>query len=602
MNGPSNNDFTVKFANVNGTGSSSANGMFMKSVFRMGIPVVGKNYFPSNIQGLPTWYEVRINENGYLAPSGRVDIMVAMNAQTYQQDLKDIEPGGYLIYDSTWPRETLMIRDDITVLGVPLAKMCNEAFDSARSRTLMKNTTYVGVLAALLGMDMKVIEQLLLDTFGSKTHLIDANKQALMMGFEYAEDNFNCPLPFKTVTSDKTKGYFMLDGNSTAALGCLYAGATVGSWYPITPSTSLMDAFNKYCSAFRIDEDTKKHNFSVIQAEDELSAIGMALGAGWNGARSFTPTSGPGVSLMNEFIGFGYYAEIPTVIFDVQRTGPSTGMPTRTQQCDILSCAYASHGDTKHVCLYPANPEEAFYLSVDAFDIAEQLQTPVFVLSDLDIGMNDWMIKNLEWDDKYLPNRGKVLDRDTLEGIEQFHRYLDSDGDGIPYRTIPGTHPKGAYFTRGSGHNKFGGYTEDANEYQDVVDRLLIKWETAKSLVPSPIKDFKKKNKMAILSIGSCDDAIREARNVMSKEGNDFNYLRVRAFPFSKEVEKFINAHEIVFIIEQNRDGQLKKLIQTETSCDTKKLKSIRLYNGIPIFSKDIVERIMKEVSKGKKG
>ena len=602
MNGPSNNDFTVKFANVNGTGSSSANGMFMKSVFRMGIPVVGKNYFPSNIQGLPTWYEVRINENGYLAPSGRVDIMVAMNAQTYQQDLKDIEPGGYLIYDSTWPRETLMIRDDITVLGVPLAKMCNEAFDSARSRTLMKNTTYVGVLAALLGMDMKVIEQLLLDTFGSKTHLIDANKQALMMGFEYAEDNFNCPLPFKTVTSDKTKGYFMLDGNSTAALGCLYAGATVGSWYPITPSTSLMDAFNKYCSAFRIDEDTKKHNFSVIQAEDELSAIGMALGAGWNGARSFTPTSGPGVSLMNEFIGFGYYAEIPTVIFDVQRTGPSTGMPTRTQQCDILSCAYASHGDTKHVCLYPANPEEAFYLSVDAFDIAEQLQTPVFVLSDLDIGMNDWMIKNLEWDDKYIPNRGKVLDRDTLEGIEKFHRYLDSDGDGIPYRTIPGAHPKGAYFTRGSGHNKFGGYTEDANEYQDVVDRLLIKWETAKSLVPSPIKDFKKKNKMAILSIGSCDDAIREARNVMSKEGNDFNYLRVRAFPFSKEVEKFINAHEMVFIIEQNRDGQLKKLIQTETSCDTKKLKSIRLYNGIPIFSKDIVERIMKEVSKGKKG
>ena len=602
MNGPSNNDFTVKFANVNGTGSSSANGMFMKSVFRMGIPVVGKNYFPSNIQGLPTWYEVRINENGYLAPSGRVDIMVAMNAQTYQQDLKDIEPGGYLIYDSTWPRETLMIRDDITVLGVPLAKMCNEAFDSARSRTLMKNTTYVGVLAALLGMDMKVIEQLLLDTFGSKTHLIDANKQALMMGFEYAEDNFNCPLPFKTVASDKTKGYFMLDGNSTAALGCLYAGATVGSWYPITPSTSLMDAFNKYCSAFRIDEDTKKHNFSVIQAEDELSAIGMALGAGWNGARSFTPTSGPGVSLMNEFIGFGYYAEIPTVIFDVQRTGPSTGMPTRTQQCDILSCAYASHGDTKHVCLYPANPEEAFYLSVDAFDIAEQLQTPVFVLSDLDIGMNDWMIKNLEWDDKYIPNRGKVLDRDTLEGIEKFHRYLDSDGDGIPYRTIPGSHPKGAYFTRGSGHNKFGGYTEDANEYQDVVDRLLIKWETAKSLVPSPIKDFKKKNKMAILSIGSCDDAIREARNVMSKEGNDFNYLRVRAFPFSKEVEKFINAHEIVFIIEQNRDGQLKKLIQTETSCDTKKLKSIRLYNGIPIFSKDVVERIMKEVSKGKKG
>ena len=361
-----------------------------------------------------------------------------------------------------------------------------------------------------------------------------------------------------------------------------------------------MDAFSRYCAAFRIDKKTKQNNYSVIQAEDELAAIGMALGAGWNGARSFTPTSGPGISLMNEFIGFGYYAEIPTVIFDVQRTGPSTGMPTRTQQCDILSCAYASHGDTKHVCIYPANPEEAFYLSVNAFDIAEQLQTPVFVLSDLDIGMNDWMIKDLEWDDKYVPNRGKVLDQDDLEKIEQFHRYLDSDGDGIPYRTIPGTHPKGAYFTRGSGHNKFGGYTEDADEYQDVVDRLLIKWETAKSLVPSPIKDFKKKNKMAILSIGSCDDAIREARDLMSKDGHDFNYLRVRAFPFSDEVEKFIDAHERVFVIEQNRDGQLKKLLQTETSCDSSKLKSIRLYNGIPIFSKDVIERIMKEVSTGK--
>ena len=600
MSAPSNNDFTVKFANVNGTGSSSANGMFMKSIFRMGIPVVGKNYFPSNIQGLPTWYEVRANENGYLAPSGSVDIMVAMNAQTYEEDLNAIEPGGHLIYDSSWPREALMARDDINVFGVPLAKMCNEAFDTARARTLMKNTTYVGVLAALLEMDMKVIEQLLLDTFGSKTHLIDANKQALEMGFDYAQENFDCPLPYKAIATDKTKDHFIIDGNATSALGCVYAGATVGSWYPITPSTSLMDAFSRYCAAYRVDEKTKKNNYSVIQAEDELAAIGMALGAGWNGARSFTPTSGPGISLMNEFIGFGYYAEIPTVIFDVQRTGPSTGMPTRTQQCDILSCAYASHGDTKHVCLYPANPEEAFYLSAEAFDIAEQLQTPVFVLTDLDIGMNDWMVKDLAWDDKYKPNRGKVLDAAALEEMEQFHRYLDSDGDGIPYRTIPGVHPKGAYFTRGSGHNKFGGYTEDADEYQDVVDRLLIKWESAKSIVPSPIKEFKKKNKMAILSIGSCDDAIREARDVMSKDGNDFNYLRVRAFPFSKEIEEFIDAHEKVFVIEQNRDGQLLKLLKTETSCDISKLKSIRLYNGIPIFSKDVVEKIMNEISSGK--
>ena len=600
MTGPSNNDFTVKFANVNGTGSSSANGMFMKSIFRMGVPVVGKNYFPSNIQGLPTWYEVRVNENGYLAPSGSIDIMLAMNAQTYGQDLDELESGGYLIYDSTWPREELMLRDDITVLGVPLANMCNEAFNTARSRTLMKNTAYVGVLAALLEMDMKVIEQLLLDTFGAKTHLIDANKQALKMGFEYAKENFDCPLPFKTVASDKTKDHFIIDGNSTAALGCVYAGATVGSWYPITPSTSLMDAFSRYCGNFRVDEKTDKNNYSIIQAEDELSAIGMALGAGWNGARSFTPTSGPGISLMNEFIGYGYYAEIPTVIFDVQRTGPSTGMPTRTQQCDILSCAYASHGDTKHVCLYPADPEEAFYLSVNAFDLAEQLQTPVFVLSDLDIGMNDWMIRDLEWDDKYVPNRGKVLDKDALEGMEQFHRYLDSDGDGIPYRTIPGVHPKGAYFTRGSGHNMFGGYTEDSDEYQDVVDRLLIKWETAKSIVPSPMKDFNKKNKIAILSIGSCDDAIREARDSMSKDGHDFNYLRVRAFPFSNEVDEFIDAHETVFVVEQNRDGQLAKLLQVETNCDVSKIKSIRLYNGIPISSKDLVDRIMKEIPSGK--
>jgi 2-oxoglutarate ferredoxin oxidoreductase subunit alpha len=600
MSSAGNNDFTVKFANVNGTGSSSANGMFMRSIFRMGIPVVGKNYFPSNIQGLPTWYEVRVNEKGYLAPSGSVDIMVAMNAQTYDQDLNEVESGGYLIYDSSWPREALMSRDDVTVFGVPLAKMCNESFDNARSRTLMKNTTYVGVLAALLDMNLEVIEQLLLDTFGSKTHLIDANKQALEMGYNYANENFDCPLPYKAVPSNKTKDHFIIDGNATAALGCVFAGATVGSWYPITPSTSLMDAFSRFCASFRVDEDTKKNNYSVIQAEDELAAIGMALGAGWNGARSFTPTSGPGISLMNEFIGFGYYSEIPTVIFDVQRTGPSTGMPTRTQQCDILACAYASHGDTKHVCLYPANPEEAFYLSVNAFDLAEQLQTPVFVLSDLDIGMNDWMVKDLDWDDKFVPNRGKVLDEAALESMDKFHRYLDSDGDGIPYRTIPGVHPKGAYFTRGSGHNKYGAYTEDADEYQDVIDRLLIKWETAKSLVPAPIKDFDKKNKMAILSLGSCDDAIREARDVMSKDGQELNYLRVRGFPFSNEVEEFIDAHEMVFIIEQNRDGQLAKLIQTETSCDNTKLRSLRLYNGIPIFSKDVVAKIMKEISSGK--
>ena len=600
MNKVSDNNFTVKFANVNGTGSSSANGMFMKSIFRMGIPVVGKNYFPSNIQGLPTWYEVRVSDKGYLAPSGSVDIMIAMNAQTYQEDLAIVEPGGYLIYDSSWPREDLMTRTDITVLGVPLANMCNEKFDTARARTLMKNTAYVGVLAALLDMDTKVIEQLLLDTFGDKKHLIDANKAALDMGFNYAKENFKCQLPFRAKPLKKTDGYIMIDGNATAALGCLFAGATVGSWYPITPSTSLMDVFSSYCSLYRKDKKTGKNNYSIIQAEDELAAVGMALGAGWNGARSFTPTSGPGISLMSEFIGFGYYAEIPTVIFDVQRTGPSTGMPTRTQQGDISLCAYASHGDTRHVCLYPANPEEAFYLSVEAFDLAEKLQTPVFVLSDLDIGMNDWMIKDLQWDDKFRPDRGKVLSSEELEEMENYYRYLDVDGDGIPYRTLPGTNPKGSYFTRGSGHNRFGGYTEDASEYQDVVDRLLVKWETAKNLVPKPVVSFSKSNEIGIISIGSCDDAIREARDIMKKQGQKMNYLRVKAFPFTKEVQKFLDAHKRIFVIEQNRDGQLAKLLISETGVESKKIKSIRLYNGIPIFSKDVVEKIQSELNAGK--
>lgn len=600
MSKASNNNFTVKFANVNGTGSSSANGMFMKSLFRMGIPVVGKNYFPSNIQGLPTWYEVRVSNEGYLAPSGSIDIMVAMNAQTYREDLASVAPGGYLIYDSSRPREDLMTRDDVTVLGAPLANMCNESFDTARSRTLMKNTAYVGVLAALLETDIKVIEQLLLDTFGSKTHLIDANKLALDMGFNYAKEHFKCPLPFKSKPMKKTNGYIMIDGNATAALGCVFAGATVGSWYPITPSTSLMDAFTSYCSYYRKDEKTGKNNYSIIQAEDELAAIGMALGAGWNGARSFTPTSGPGISLMSEFIGFGYYAEIPTVIFDVQRTGPSTGMPTRTQQGDISLCAYASHGDTRHVCLYPANPEEAFYLSVEAFDLAEQLQTPVFVLSDLDIGMNDWMIKDLEWDDKFKPNRGKVLSSDEIEKMENYSRYLDVDGDGIPYRTIPGTNPKGAYFTRGSGHNRFGGYTEDASEYQDVVDRLLIKWETAKSMVPKPSVSYSKNNDIGIISVGSCDDAIREARDIMKEQDQRLNYLRVKAFPFTKEVDKFLDAHKKIFVVEQNRDGQLAQLLISETGVDAKKIKSVRLYNGVPIFPKDVVEQIQTELNTGK--
>ncbi|MBL4595910.1 MAG: 2-oxoacid:acceptor oxidoreductase family protein, partial [Robiginitomaculum sp.] len=453
MSQPSVNDFVIKLANVNGTGSARANGLLMKAIFRMGVPVVGKNVFPSNIQGLPTWYEIRVTEKGYRGRSGEVHLMVAMNAETYAQDLAELSPGGVLLYDNTWPNNEFAKRSDIQVLGVPLAKMCNSAFRAARSRILMKNMAYVGVVAALLNLDLSVIHDLVREMFAAKPKLIDLNMQAIALGFDYAIAHFDCPLSFSVETKDKTKGKVMIDGNTAAALGCVYAGATFGAWYPITPSTSLMDGFAKYCAKFRVDPKTGHNKYCIIQAEDELAAAGMIIGAAWNGARAFTPTSGPGISLMSEFIGFAYYAEIPMVLFDIQRVGPSTGMPTRTQQCDIQLCAYASHGDTRHLLLFPADPGECFEMAVQALDLAERFQTPVFVLSDIDIGMNDWMVDELTWDDSYQPDRGKVLSAAELEKIEKFHRYLDVDGDHIPYRTLPGTHPKGAFFTRGSGHN-----------------------------------------------------------------------------------------------------------------------------------------------------
>src|SRR6202045_1873123 len=458
------NDFVVKFANVNGTGSASANSLVMKAIFRMGVPVTGKNYFPSNIQGLPTWYEIRVTRDGYAARAARVDIMVAMNAETYSRDIRELSSGGYLIYDSTWPRSSLLQRGDITVIEVPLAKLVNENFDGVRNRILLKNIAYAGVIAALIDVDLEVISGLLAESYGKKPKLLESNTKALRLGYDYAKEQLGCPLPLRVAHLDKTRGHIMIDGNTAAGLGCLYAGATVGAWYPITPSTSLMDAFKGFCERYRIDPATGERNFAVIQAEDELAAIGMVVGASWNGARAFTPTSGPGISLMNEFLGLAYYAEVPCVIFDVQRVGPSTGMPTRTQQCDVMECVYASHGDTRHVCLYPANPEECFYMAVQAFDLAERLQTPVFVLSDLDIGMNDWMCRDLKWDDSYRPDRGKVLDKEATEKLEKFYRYLDKDGDGIGYRTLPGVTPKGAYFTRGSGHTQYGTYTEDSVE------------------------------------------------------------------------------------------------------------------------------------------
>ncbi|HHQ14042.1 MAG TPA: 2-oxoacid:acceptor oxidoreductase subunit alpha [Chromatiales bacterium] len=596
---PADNDFTIKIANVNGTGSASANALLMKVFFRMGIPVVGKNYFPSNIQGLPTWYEIRVNGDGYLARSNHVDVMVAMNAETYHKDLRDVAPGGYLLYDSTWPRHKQLKRDDITILGVPLAMMCNEHFPTARARVLMKNVAYVGALAALLDLDLDVITESLNKSFASKPKLIEGNQTAIRLGYDYAQAHLDCPLPFRAVPLDKTRDHIVIDGNTATALGCVYAGATVGAWYPITPSTSVMDAFKSFCEKYRRDPETGKRDFTIIQAEDELAAIGMVLGASWNGARAFTSTSGPGVSLMSEFLGYGYFTEIPAVLINVQRCGPSTGMPTRTQQADIMACAYASHGDTRHVLLFPANPEECFYMAVQAFDLAERLQTPVIMLTDLDIGMNDWMCRDLEWDDSYRPDRGKVLGAEELEKLEKFHRYLDSDGDGIPYRTFPGVHPKGAYFTRGSGHNMYGAYTEDASEYQQVVDRLRKKWETARTLVPAPVVEYSEKYRTGVISVGGCDGAVREARDRLANDGVHMNYLRVKAFPFTDEVQKFLDAHDRIFVVEQNRDAQLRSLLLLETRVSQDKLVPVLHYNGLPLNAASVVASINQELAAG---
>ena len=594
------NDVVIKIATVNGTGSASANGLLMKSIFRMGIPVVGKNYFPSNIQGLPTWYEIRVTGDGYQSRSDRVDVMVAMNAQTYAKDLAEVSSGGWLIYDSTWPRNKLLHRDDVTVFGIPLSRMCNERFDGARARILMKNIAYVGALAALVDIDLEIIKGLLEETFADKKHLIDSNMQAIHLGYDYAIENFACPLRSKVEAMDGTKGHIVIDGNTAAGLGCMYAGATVGAWYPITPSTSLMDAFRSFCQKYRIDPKTGKRTYCIIQAEDELAAIGMVLGASWNGARSFTPTSGPGISLMSEFIGFAYYAEIPAVIFNVQRTGPSTGMPTRTQQADILSCAYASHGDTRHVLLFPADPGECFYMAQAAFDYAERLQTPVMVLSDLDIGMNDWMVREFEFDESRIPDRGKVLSAEELEKMERFHRYLDVDGDGIPYRTLPGTHPKGAYFTRGSGHTKYGAYTEDSDEYQDVLDRLLVKWETARATLPEAEIRYSKFNKAAILTVGSGHGACIEALDRLAAQNIALNYCRPRAFPCSKAVKEFIDKHDVVYVVEQNRDAQLRSLLVLDSDADPVKLVSLLHYNGMPLNPGFVVRKVLEEIARGR--
>lgn len=586
------NEFAFKIATANGTGSASANALIMQAIFRMGIPVTGKNLFPSNIQGLPTWYEIRVSGRGYTARTPEFDLMVALNAATYEKDVKEVSSGGWLLYDSTWPLHENLIREDVTYIGVPLADMCNEAFNGVRERILMKNIAYAGALAALLGIDPQIIEQLTQEKFAKKPALLESNRKAIALGFDYVRANYDSPLPIHLERMDGTKDCILIDGNTATALGCVYAGATVGAWYPITPATSVMEGFKGFCQRFRVDPETKKNRYAILQAEDELSAIGMVIGASWAGARAFTPTAGPGVSLMSEFLGLAYYAEVPAVVVDVQRTGPSTGMPTRTQQGDLRICAYASHGDTKHICLYPADPREAFEMAAAAFDLAERFQTPVMLLSDLDIGMNDWMVPKLTWDDSYRPDRGKVLSAEELEAAKGFSRYLDIDGDGIPYRTLPGVHPKGSYFTRGSGHNKFGAYTEDGEEYREVLDRIARKVDSAGEAVPQPFFRPGSNAKVGLITVGGCHAACIEALDQLRAEGVEIDYMRVRGFPFGKQVREFLASHDEVFVVEQNRDGQLRSMISLETGTPLSKLHSVRYYAGFPMSAHHVVAGI----------
>jgi 2-oxoglutarate ferredoxin oxidoreductase subunit alpha len=522
--------------------------------------------------------------------------MVALNPATYQKDLAEVRSGGWLLYDSTWPLDHLLTRPDVTYLGVPLAEMCNAAFSGVRERILMKNIACAGALSALLDIDADTVRALLKEKFGKKPALMDSNQKAVDLGYDYAKAHFSCPLPIRLEPMDRTKDSILIDGNTAAALGCLYAGATVGAWYPITPATSLMEAFKGFCQKYRRDGD--RNLFAILQAEDELAAVGMVIGASWAGARAFTPTAGPGISLMTEFIGLAYYAEVPAVIFDVQRTGPSTGMPTRTQQGDLMLCAYASHGDTRHICLYPSDPREAFEFAVQSFDLAERFQTPVFVLSDLDIGMNDWMIPKLAWDDAYRPDRGKVLGPAELEEVASFKRYLDVDGDGIPYRTLPGQHPKGAYFTRGSGHNRFGDYTEDGDEYVDVLDRIDRKIQRAARAVPQPLIRTAPGAKLGLVTVGGCHAACVEALDLFAKEGVALDYMRVRGFPFGDEVRAFLEAHAVNFVVEQNRDGQLRSLLTLETGVPLERLESVRYYGGFPMSAHHVMSGVRAKLEK----
>lgn len=647
------NDFVVRFANVNGTGSASANALFTKAVFRMGVPVTPKNIFPSNIQGLPTWYEVRVSEKGYLGRREGVDLMIAVNPQSMKKDYADVHAGGYFLYDSSKPLPPGYDREDITHIPIPLMHLCNAEYTDARQRQLFKNIIYIGALAALLDLEFAVLEGQIADQFKGKEKLIEPNIKALNIGVNYAREHFDCPLDIRVERRNLLGDKILFGGNSACGLGAVYAGATVAAWYPITPSTSVVDAFTKYAAKYRVDPETGKNNYAIVQAEDELAAIGMVMGACWNGARSFTATSGPGVSLMNEFLGLGYFAEVPTVLIDVQRTGPSTGMPTRTQQSDILLAAYASHGDTKHPLLFPASPKECFEMTVDAFDLTERLQTPVIVMTDLDLGMNDHVTDPLVWDDSRIYDRGKVLTGEQLDRIaaasalgaratslidaeqptngnagghhadlpghdgsnetagqplEQFKgkfgRYLDIDDDGIPYRTIAGTHAtRGAFVTRGSSRDEYGVYTEDGDAYRRNVDRLAKKWETAKDLVPQP--EFlsgpgagASGSRDGVIYFGTSTYAAEEALEFLAEEGINLDAMRVRAFPFGRSCRDFVDAHERIFVIEQNRDAQFRSLMMIELGADASKLISVLNYDGMPITADNIFRQIRATITK----
>jgi 2-oxoglutarate ferredoxin oxidoreductase subunit alpha len=592
------NDFVVRFANVNGTGSASANFLFTKAIFRMGVFVTPKNIFPSNIQGLPTWYEVRVSEKGYLGRREGIDLVVAVNPQSLKADVASVKTGGYFLYDNSKPLHDQYIRDDIHYLGIPLMHMCNEAYTDPRQRQLFKNIVYVGALAALFDIEFNVLEDLLAEQFKGKEKLIPLNVKALKLGLDYVQKNFKYPLDIRVERRNLIGDWILMEGNAACGLGAVYAGATVAAWYPITPSTSVVEAFASYSDEFRVDKDGKR-NVAIVQAEDELAAIGMVIGANWNGARSFTATSGPGLSLMNEFLGLAYFAEIPTVLIDVQRTGPSTGMPTRTQQSDILEAAYASHGDTKHVMLFPSTPKECFELTADSFDLAEQLQTPVILMTDLDLGMNDHLSPPLVWDDTRVYNRGKVLDAAALDKLTKFGRYLDVDQDGITYRTYPGTHPsKGSFFTRGTSRDEYAVYTEDGAAYQRNVDRLSRKWTTAKGLVPAPqLYQEKNKSETGILFFGTSTYAAVEAMDLLQEQNRSVDALRLRSFPFTKEVEEFVLSHKQVFVIEQNRDAQMRSLLLIEMGADPKKLIPVLNYDGMPITADYIFKKISMHLS-----